>query len=65
MFTGSLTEEVKNLEEQIDAVMDKVEDPVLCTKVKQFVYAPRAIQDELRDEACPFNSPPVLSEFFS
>jgi len=44
MFTSSLNEEVKSLEEDIEAVKDKVDDPVICEKIRQFVYAPMAIQ---------------------
>jgi Domain of unknown function in PX-proteins (DUF3818) len=44
MFTSSLNEEVKLLEEDIEAVKDKVDDPVICEKVRQFVYAPKEIQ---------------------
>ncbi|KAI0081790.1 hypothetical protein K474DRAFT_1694834 [Panus rudis PR-1116 ss-1] len=44
MFTGSLMEEVKALEEDIEAVKAKVDDPVLCEKVRLFVNAPREIQ---------------------
>jgi hypothetical protein len=44
MFTSSLNEEVKSLEEDIEALKDKVDDPVICEKVRQFVYAPREIQ---------------------
>ncbi|KAI9513207.1 hypothetical protein F5148DRAFT_281422 [Russula earlei] len=44
MFTSSLHEEVKTLEEDIEAVKDKVDDPVMCEKVRQFVYAPKEIQ---------------------
>jgi hypothetical protein len=44
MFTSSLNEEVKSLEEDIEAVKDKVDDPVICEKVRQFVYAPNEIQ---------------------
>ena len=44
MFTSSLNEEVKSLEEDIEAVKDKVDDPVICEKVRQFVYAPSEIQ---------------------
>jgi len=51
MFTSSLTEEVRFLEEEIKAVMDKVDDPVMCTKIRQFVYAPRDIQDILKNDA--------------
>ena len=44
MFTSSLNEEVKSLEEDIEAVKDKVDDPVICEKVRQFVYAPNEIR---------------------
>ncbi|KAH9994127.1 hypothetical protein BJV74DRAFT_884252 [Russula compacta] len=44
MFTSSLNEEVKSLEEDIEAVKDKVDDPVVCEKIRQFVYAPKEIQ---------------------
>ncbi|KZT24480.1 hypothetical protein NEOLEDRAFT_1179166 [Neolentinus lepideus HHB14362 ss-1] len=44
MFTSSLAEEVRALEEDIEAVKDKVDDPLLCEKIKLFVYAPKEIQ---------------------
>ena len=52
MFTSSLTEEVKALEEQIEAVKEKVDDPIMCEKIKQFVYAPREIQAMLKEDVC-------------
>jgi hypothetical protein len=58
MFTSSLTEEVKALEEDIDAVKDKIEDAVMCEKIRLFVYAPREIQDMLKQDAGGF---PVCS----
>ncbi|KAG8914147.1 hypothetical protein FRC00_000761 [Tulasnella sp. 408] len=51
MFTSSLTEEVNALKEDIILVSDKVEDPVLCEKVRQYVYAPSAIQEFYKSEA--------------
>ncbi|KAH9482684.1 PX domain-containing protein [Psilocybe cubensis] len=51
MFTSSLTEEVKVLEEEIEAVKEKVDDPIMCEKVRQFVYAPREIQSMFKDDA--------------
>ncbi|KAF8165323.1 hypothetical protein B0H34DRAFT_793725 [Crassisporium funariophilum] len=51
MFTSSLMEEVKSLEEQIEAVKDKVDDPMMCAKIRQFVYAPREIQSMFKDDA--------------
>ncbi|KAF8913922.1 hypothetical protein CPB84DRAFT_1757921 [Gymnopilus junonius] len=51
MFTSSLAEEVKALEEQIEAVKEKVDDQIMCAKIKQFVYAPREIQAMLKEDA--------------
>ncbi|KAF8640050.1 hypothetical protein AX17_001292 [Amanita inopinata Kibby_2008] len=51
MFTGSLTEETKALQEQIEAVKDKVDDPIMCAKVRQFVYASRDIQQLFKLDA--------------
>ncbi|TCD69697.1 hypothetical protein EIP91_006714 [Steccherinum ochraceum] len=51
MFTGSLVEETKVLEEDIEAVKAKVEDPALCEKVRLFVYAPREIQAIFKADA--------------
>ncbi|PFH52746.1 hypothetical protein AMATHDRAFT_73878 [Amanita thiersii Skay4041] len=51
MCTGSLTEEVRALQEEIEHVKDKVDDPVMCAKVRQFVYAPRDIQEMFKLDA--------------
>jgi hypothetical protein len=51
MFTSSLQEEVRALEEDIEAVEDKVDDPVICEKVRLFAYAPKEIQSLLRADA--------------
>ncbi|KNZ78056.1 PX domain-containing protein [Termitomyces sp. J132] len=51
MFTSSLTEEVKALEGDIEAVKDKIDDPIMCAKIRQFVYAPREIQDSYKADA--------------
>ena len=51
MFTSSLNEEVKSIEDDIEAVKDKVDDPVICEKVRQFVYAPREIQAIYKNDA--------------
>ena len=37
MFTSSMTDEVKQLEEEIEAVKDKIDDPVMCEKVRQYI----------------------------
>ena len=51
MFSGSLQEEVTILEQEIEAVKDKVEDPMLCEKIRVFVYAPREIQELYKADA--------------
>lgn len=51
MFTSSLAEEVKFLGEEIQAVMNKVDDSIMCTKVRQFVYASRDIQIAFKENA--------------
>ena len=51
MFTGSLAEEVKGLQEDIDSVRDMVEDPIICDKIKLFVYAPLEIQTLFKADA--------------
>ena len=45
MFTGSLQEEVKFLEEEIEAVKERVDDDVISEKIRQFIYAPKEIQN--------------------
>ena len=37
-------EEVRALEEDVAAVREKVDDGVMCEKVRLFTYAPREIQ---------------------
>ncbi|EIM88426.1 uncharacterized protein STEHIDRAFT_95601 [Stereum hirsutum FP-91666 SS1] len=51
MFTSSLNEEVKALEMDIEAVQEKVEDAIICEKVRQYVYAPREIQEIYKFDA--------------
>ena len=54
LFTSSLTEESKQLEEDIEAVKQKVDDPMMCEKVRLFIYAPPEIQQFYKEEACKF-----------
>ena len=54
MFTSSLQEEVKALEEDIAAVKEKVEDDMICEKLRLFVYAPREIQSIYKADAGKF-----------
>jgi hypothetical protein len=51
MFSSSLTEEVRTIEEDIEAVKAKVDDLVMCEKLRLFVNAPREIQDTYRADA--------------
>jgi Domain of unknown function in PX-proteins (DUF3818) len=51
MFTSSLNEEVKSLEEDIEAVKDQVDDPVICEKIRLFVNAPKEVQAIYRSDA--------------
>ncbi|KAF8607628.1 hypothetical protein BDV93DRAFT_536552 [Ceratobasidium sp. AG-I] len=51
MFTNSLSEEVKALQEDIQAVEDKIEDPILCEKIRQFINAPPDIQQIFKADA--------------
>ncbi|KAF9646004.1 hypothetical protein BDM02DRAFT_3189196 [Thelephora ganbajun] len=51
MFTSSLMEEVKMLEEDIEAVKEKVDDPMMCEKVRLFIYAPPEIQQFYKEES--------------
>ncbi len=51
MFSSSLVEELRYLEEDIQAVQDRVDDPVLCQKVEQYVSAPHEIQETFKADA--------------
>ncbi|KAF8681509.1 PX-associated [Rhizoctonia solani] len=51
MFTSSLSEEVRALQEDIQAVEDKVDDPILCEKIKQFINAPSDVQKVFKADA--------------
>lgn len=46
-----MTEESKQLEEDIEAVKEKVDDPMMCEKVRLFIYAPPEIQQFYKEEA--------------
>jgi hypothetical protein len=51
MFASSMTEEVRTLEEEIEAVKERVDDPVMCEKIRRYVYAPREIQGVYKADA--------------
>lgn len=55
MFSQSLTEDVRYLAEDIQSVQDKIDDPVLCQKVEQYVMAPFEIQEIFRRDAVSEN----------
>ncbi|KAI1786535.1 hypothetical protein LXA43DRAFT_927473 [Ganoderma leucocontextum] len=55
MFTGSLMEEVRAINEDIEAIKEKVDDPVMCEKVRLYVYAPREIQSVYKADAAAEN----------
>ena len=54
MFTTSLQEEVKALEEHMEGVREKVQDDMLCAKIRQFVDAPLEIQRLFKADAGTF-----------
>ncbi|KAH7105679.1 hypothetical protein BKA62DRAFT_741511 [Auriculariales sp. MPI-PUGE-AT-0066] len=51
LFTGSLQEEVKMLQEDIASVQSKIEDNDFCEKVRSFVYAPPDVRALFRVDA--------------
>lgn len=51
MFSSSLQDEVRELDEICAAISAKVDDPVICEKVRLFVYAPSEIQALYRQDA--------------
>ena len=65
MFAGSLQEEVKALEEDIESVRGKVEDAVMCEKVRLFINAPREIQAIYKADAGTCISDPYFPSLFT
>ena len=59
MFSSSLTEDVRLIAEDIEAVSEKIDDPVLCQKVEYYSNAPFEIQEIYRKDAgqctCPMS----------
>jgi pseudouridine-5'-phosphate glycosidase len=51
MFSASLTDDVRMIAEDIDALSERIEDPVLCQKVEQYAMAPFEIQEIFRKDA--------------
>ena len=51
IFSGGIDSEVKELRDDMHKVEEKVEDPILCERVKRYVSSSRAIQQRYRKEA--------------
>ncbi|EST06207.1 protein of unknown function DUF3818, PX-associated [Kalmanozyma brasiliensis GHG001] len=51
MFSSSLQDEVRELDEVCTAITTKVDDATICEKVRQFVYAPAEVQAMYRKDA--------------
>ena len=51
MFSSSLQDEVRELDEVCAAISAKVDDAAICDKVRKFVYAPAEIQAIYRKDA--------------
>ncbi|KAI9634480.1 uncharacterized protein MKK02DRAFT_34448 [Dioszegia hungarica] len=51
MFSANLTDDVRAISEDIVAVSDKIDDPVLCQKIEQYAMAPFEIQEMYRKDA--------------
>ncbi|GAC97055.1 conserved fungal protein [Pseudozyma hubeiensis SY62] len=51
MFSSSLQDEVRELDEVCAAISAKVDDATICEKVRQFVYAPAEVQALYRKDA--------------
>lgn len=51
IFSMTLNDGIKTFQRSIDSLAVKVEDPVLCQKLKAFTDADEAIKNEIREEA--------------
>jgi hypothetical protein len=51
MFSANLTDDVRVIAEDIEAVAEKIDDPVICQKVEQYAMAPFEIQEIYRKDA--------------
>ena len=51
IFSMTLNDGIKTFQKSIDALAAKVEDPVLCQKLKAFTDSDEDVKNELRDEA--------------
>ena len=51
IFSMTLNDGIKAFQKSIDALATKVEDPVLCQKLKAFTDSDEAMKNEIREEA--------------
>lgn len=51
MFSSSLTEDVRLLQEDINTMYERIDDPALCRKIELYVNAPYEIQEIYRSDA--------------
>jgi hypothetical protein len=51
MFSTTLNEDIREIQEQIDVISEKIGDPDFCEKVKMFVIAPLEIQQIFKADA--------------
>lgn len=51
IFSMTLTDGIKQFQKPIDTLVAKVEDPVICEKLKAFVNSDESLKTVIRDEA--------------
>jgi hypothetical protein len=51
MFSSTLADEVRAVQEDIDSVAERVDNPGICQKIEQYVNAPFEIQTMYRRDA--------------
>lgn len=51
MFSTTINEEIRELQEQVDVLSSKIGDPMFCEKVRSFVAAPPEIQQLFKADA--------------
>lgn len=51
MFSGQLNDDIRELQDHIAVLSEKIGDPDYCEKIKQFVFAPHDIQQIYKNDA--------------
>jgi len=51
MFSSTLSEEVRAVQEDIDAVAERIDNPSICQKIDKYVNAPFEVQTVYRRDA--------------